>query len=371
MNFLRMFIGASPTDEVASIAFGKFFLSRSSLSPKGALECLFNDSSLTIKKTIKPFCYQLSVTRAYQEGEASSQSTDDEEEDDDVHSASKDFGSNDERLFYINQDLNAMLYTKSDGTRVISWRDINGDEGEMLEFVVDEDVRANEVTKFMHTLFKCLYEGKYGKLAAGVLEKELRDEFASNTPWEQQAVSSPISLLKGIDALSTNLGNVSLQDNPRGARPESDLSSVDTFKDASSIPYHILQTGVTLTGKRLYAFEAELRVYDNCTDQFCVLVPQDEFSIIKKGPKEYLMANTSPKTSVSVPISTAMSPFVREDALSFIFTHSVKDSEGISDYSLLLHFTSLKRLVDFEDAFFKVFNEVAGNQRIAQKGPEK
>ncbi|OVF08847.1 putative vacuolar import and degradation protein [Clavispora lusitaniae] len=164
MNFLKRFLRASPTDELASIPLGKLFLSRSPLSPKGELECLYNDACISIKETTTKYLFQLTVVRAYQEGESISQSSDDySDEDDGNEGLSEEFRSKDEKSFYLTQDLNARMYTKHDGTRVISWKDLHGDLGDKFEFFIDEDIRASDVDHFLFTLFRCMYEQKYQK----------------------------------------------------------------------------------------------------------------------------------------------------------------------------------------------------------------
>ncbi|EDK46484.1 conserved hypothetical protein [Lodderomyces elongisporus NRRL YB-4239] len=85
MNFLRKFIGTQTTDEVASIPSGKLFLTRSKNSPKGAIECLYNDAYASIKQTNTPFLYQLCITKVYQEGELEFRSPGFDGEDDDEY----------------------------------------------------------------------------------------------------------------------------------------------------------------------------------------------------------------------------------------------------------------------------------------------
>ena len=50
MNFIKKFIGTTTTDEVALIPSGKLYLTRSKQSPKGAIECLYNDAFASIKR---------------------------------------------------------------------------------------------------------------------------------------------------------------------------------------------------------------------------------------------------------------------------------------------------------------------------------
>lgn len=170
MNFLRKLLKASPTDELALIPLGKLFLSRSPLLPKGELECLYNDACISIKETTTAFLFQLTVVRAYQEGESISQSsTDYDDEDDENEGNLEDFRSNDEKVFFLTPELNARVYTKHDRTRAISWKDLQGDLGDRFEFLIDEEIRSSDVDHFLFTLFRCMYEQKYQKSSADIL----------------------------------------------------------------------------------------------------------------------------------------------------------------------------------------------------------
>lgn len=177
MNFLRKFIGATPIDEIALIPSGKLFLTRAPFLPKGALECLYNDALIKIKKTTREHYYQLSVIKASQEGELNLESADDENDEDSSEDSSEESGNGDEKVFSIDPSLKFNIYTKSDGSQAISWKDINGDIGDRFEFAIDEDVKYTEVDNFALSLYKCLYEHRYQKSAAGITDIDQLSEF--------------------------------------------------------------------------------------------------------------------------------------------------------------------------------------------------
>ena len=187
MNFLRKFIGTTTTDEVALIPSGKLFLTRSKQSPKGALECLYNDAYASIKQTTSPYYFQLCVTRVYQEGESEFSRFDDSEEEDDlddlIPTSDSKSQSKDEWVFSISEELKIYKLDKPDGTRAIAWKDLNGDLGDNFEFVIDEEVRNSEVESFMLTIYKCLYESKYHASALGINDMSQLKEFVYNPKW--------------------------------------------------------------------------------------------------------------------------------------------------------------------------------------------
>lgn len=151
MNFIKKFIGTTTTDEVALIPSGKLYLTRSKQSPKGAIECLYNDAFASIKKTTSPYYYQLCITKVYQEGEADFNRFDDSEEEYDGEELAPTNDtrrqSKDEWIFPIADELKIHVCEKEDGSRAIAWKDVNGDLGDKFEFVIDEEVR---VVKLKH-----------------------------------------------------------------------------------------------------------------------------------------------------------------------------------------------------------------------------
>lgn len=169
MNFLQKFIGSSTTDEIALLPSGRLFLVRSPESPKGALECLYNDAFGSIRLTTTPYYHKLSIIRVLQESELGHHELDESDDDelDERERASNDTNK-DEWTFPITEDLGFYTYTKPNGLRSIGWVDINGDIDDRFEFVVDADVKLLEVDNFVLTLFKCLYENKYQQLAANI-----------------------------------------------------------------------------------------------------------------------------------------------------------------------------------------------------------
>ena len=203
MNFIKKFIGTTSTDEVASIPSGKLFLTRSKQSPKGEIECLYNDAYAAIKQTTTPFFYQLCVTKVYQEGERefssnSNYSDDeyDEDEDDEIEAnasivlpnAKYDsrHSSKDEWVFPITEDLRFFRKdVASDGSsKAIAWKDLNGDLGDKFEFIVGDDVRNSDFESFMMTIYKCLYEQKYHESSIKINDSNLLKEFIHNPKLE-------------------------------------------------------------------------------------------------------------------------------------------------------------------------------------------
>ncbi|KAK7683941.1 hypothetical protein QCA50_012912 [Cerrena zonata] len=190
MNLLKKFIGSSATDEIALIPSGKLFLTRSPNSPKGELECLYNDAFASIRQTTTPFYYQLCIIKAYQEGELDGHGSagfDDLDNDDDYDDRHHDSATSneidgvshtkDEWSFQILEDLQIYQYNKPNGSRAIRWNDMSGDLGDKFEFVIDEEIKFNEIDGFVFSLYKCLYETKYQRSSLGIKSIDELSEF--------------------------------------------------------------------------------------------------------------------------------------------------------------------------------------------------
>lgn len=348
MNFLKKFIGASAVDEIALIPSGRLFLARSPLLPKGALECLYNDAYITIKQTTTQFLYQLVVIRAYQEGE--DEKPDEADEDDDSEGTALDLGINDERVFFLAEDLKVRAYTKDSGSRVIAWKDMNGDYGDLFEFVVDEEIRYHEVDHFMTSLHRCLYELKYQKPSVGVEDDQL-GEFVYDSKLvddEEPALSG----LKGLRNISYEYNSDEEEEEEEEAEEE-EVSDGHEFSDALNIPYHLFSS-VKTEGDEVYSGKAELRVFDADADTFVRIAEEISPKLLDvKGLGRCLVSNT-PKYCFCYQLSQELNPAFSFEHNVFIFNvYSLKDDSGLTSYSLMFKFADSQQLNEFQTKFFE------------------
>lgn len=369
MNFLRKFIGASAVDEVALIPSGKLFLARSPLLPKGALECLYNDAYITIKQTTTQFLYQLVVIRAYQEGEE--EKTDEADEDDDSEGTALDVGINDERVFFLADDLKVRVYTKDSGSRVIAWKDLNGDYGDLFEFVVDEDIKYNEVDHFMTSLHRCLYELKYQKPSVGVDDDMLAEFVYDPKSASEDDADLALRGLKDLRNISYEYGNAADEEEED---EEDEVASDDhEFADALNIPYHLFSPSLKVEGDDVYAGHAKLRVFDPDADSFVLIAERIHFKIINTKDTGFCLVSDTERYSFCFALSQELNPAFNFEHNVFIFNvYSLKgNSEQITAYSLMLKFTDFKQLDDFQSVFFKaMYSAVVENSKLLKESDD-
>lgn len=339
MNFVRKLIGATPTDTVAQIPQGKLFLTRLPRLPKGALECLYNDALISIKKTTTRHYYQLLVIRAYEEGEAALESAD-EDDGDKLDSDEDEFGNSDEKLFVLAPDLKTKVHTKHDGTKVISWKDLSGDIGDRFEFVVDEAVKNTEVNHFMLAVHRCLFELKYQRSANDVPDLEL-SEFVYDPSADSDNERAPFE--RSLQLLHRNY---------LGSHKEPIVLSLDSeddaddFKDATDLPVHLfLKEKCPISGQRLYEHEVELRYFDADNDVFALL-SKVHVSIMQQNG--YFLVLETPRYAFVAPFGQQMNPCFNYDNLACIFNLYEADTA----FSLLLRFEDFAEFHRFETTFF-------------------
>ncbi|RCK57521.1 Vacuolar import and degradation protein 27 [Candida viswanathii] len=367
MNFLRKFIGTTTTDEVALIPSGKLFLTRSKQSPKGALECLYNDAFASIKQTTSPYYFQLCITRVYQEGESEFSRFDDSDDDDDlddlIPASDSKSQSKDEWIFPITEELKIYKLDKPDGTRAIAWKDLNGDLGDNFEFVIEEEVRNSEVESFMLTIYKCLYEGKYHTSALGINDMSQLKEFVYNPKMELLTFED----LKEFDELEDSDEEDEEDEDADDEEDEDDKKDDDDDDDDETGAGAGLKgaTGsqnslVEPKGETKYSTSNfDLHLYDADSGSFVLQAskPDVELKLIDLGKWEYTLYIHGGNTRINGAISKNMNPTFNYEHLSFIFNYYTLEKDEIAAYSWLLKFPTFKDLAAFQSKFLALMYE--------------
>ncbi|KAI0774253.1 VID27 cytoplasmic protein [Fomes fomentarius] len=164
MNIFRSLLGKVWHDpnaaEVVKISEGQLFLVRSE-SVRGGRECIYNDAMATIRRVPSvEHTFQLVITRVFEDGDQ--ELLEDEEETDE------------ERAFLVCEELEFRTGTSSDNEPTFVWRDLQGDEDELYEFVA---AGTNEPTRafFETCMYRAMYERKYHKSADNTQDSDLQE----------------------------------------------------------------------------------------------------------------------------------------------------------------------------------------------------
>ncbi|ONH70756.1 Vacuolar import and degradation protein 27 [Pichia kudriavzevii] len=175
MNIVKRFLAKKQPvilDELIIIPSGQLYLVRSPSSPKSENECLYNDAALTIRNTIHQYNYELVLWKG---NESDSDSLNDEE--DENSEAQDEFFENESNVlksFVIDQNLKVCLFERY-GEKIISWKDMEGDFGDMFEYRINKSVPNDTIEQFMTCICKYEYEKKYEKSSEFVTAKELQE----------------------------------------------------------------------------------------------------------------------------------------------------------------------------------------------------
>lgn len=136
---------------------GQLYLVRP-LSPKGYSELIFKDATARIRRTGQDFQYQLVVQRVYEEGEA--ELADDEGEDEELNALAAE---RDEKTFLLDEALHFRFEDREGSEKVLAWKDLSGDVGDVYEFVCDPSTTSAQVEAFERIARQCQYERRYRK----------------------------------------------------------------------------------------------------------------------------------------------------------------------------------------------------------------
>lgn len=360
MNLLRKFLGSSPTGEVASIPSGKLFLTRSPLSPKGEFECLYNDAYASIRQTTTPFYYQLCITRVYQEGEDIAGDNYEDSDDDDGFNSSDSAKntslgghSKDEWSFAIMEDLQLRRYEKPDSSRVIAWKDINGDVDDMFEFVIDEDCKTQEIDSFMLALYKCVFELKYRISSENIKSMDQLAEF-----------------IKTLPVHSTDHGLSELKNHQITSNPDTESESESDGKEQVAPVAPAPKGNIIFTTSLV-----ELHLFDARDSKFKLQLPSSNVTldIIHGDGFKYYVSVSSRDSSKPITFDTiinkSMNPTFNYDYLSFIFNLNVMRDNVLCPFSWLVKFSTFNELLVFQNHFMRALWESV-NQALWNKVTE-
>lgn len=390
-------MGSSITDEIALIPSGKLFLTRSPNSPKGSLECLYNDAYASIKQTSRPFIYQLSVSKVYQEGEADGDGSngfgfDDSDEDDDDHhldtsnSMELSSKSKDEWNFLIVPDLHFEISESYDGSN-IKWIDLNGDYGDKFEFTIDEDVKLKDFIQFKTALFKCLYELKYHTSADNIEANDLKefekvqdpeltiDDFKNDLLGYHKHIND--SEINGVESKTPNYKTIPKpvlqQPQDSSTFVKSHTSSDSDFGQYDSKIATKFRDDIDINSDDII-FETpdiSLFLFNSITTKFD-LIDKVELKLINRTKWNYSLILIGKVVKFETRINSNMNPTFNFEFLSFVFNYFKLniDNKSLDANSFLIKFNNQEALMSFKNYFIKLMWQVTNKKNFDNENNE-
>jgi hypothetical protein len=323
---------------------GQLYLVRP-LSPKGYSELIFKDAAAQIRRTGQDFQYQLVVQRVYEEGEAELLA---EEEGEDAEIDAL-VAERDEKTFLLDEALHLRVEIREGSEKVIAWRDLSGDTGDVYEFVCDHIVPASQVEKFERIAKECQYERKYRKPHTTASNDDLAQFEFSHEPAIPPAspLHSP-TLARSIESVDAMFRSSQTAANTAQKRDQTPPPAPAKEEKPTSPPVSAKAPPALTT----YSTEtAELHFFDFPSGSFVLQDPSVKATVTEVGKWQYwLQIEGDEKAWLGIPIIADINPVFNFEFLSFIFNQFTPEG---SAYSWLLRFKDQAQLERFQEGLLR------------------
>lgn len=329
---------------------GQLYLVRP-LSPKGYSELIFKDAAARIRKTAQDFHYQLVVQRVYEEGEAELLE-DEEDEDGEIDALANE---RDEKTFLLDEALHFRVENREGSEKVLAWRDLSGDAGDVYEFVCDPNTQSSIVEQFEFIARQCQYERKYRKPNTTASDEDLQQfEF------EEQAIppASPLhspSLARSVGS-SDSMHQGKHTPNTGAKRDKLVQQDLDATPSKQGRPQNPPKALEAPEARELLAVEnAELHFFDFPSGAFVLQEAAVTATVSEVGNWKYwLQVATPDREWLGIPVNADINPVFNFEFLSFIFNQFAEDG---SAYSWLLRFKDQPTLERFQEGLLRALWE--------------
>ncbi|GAV53161.1 hypothetical protein ZYGR_0AI04430 [Zygosaccharomyces rouxii] len=348
MNIIRKFMDSGSKQEVVMIPSGQFDLLRSGRSPKAALECIYNDSTLSVRKTGQ-YSYELVVCKVADDTEVSTGDGNEEYSDDSVSATSAQSKKDDEWTFKLEY-LGFYKKWNDQGDLTFIWNNTIGDEeDEMVQFVVSPDVSLKDVAQFTKTVYRCEYETRYKRSGVSANKKEI-DAIAA----ESEALAR-----EQCDDLSERLQNLKVegpQPAPASAAEDEEEVEEEDFEDAREVQAPLAARKLKRNppkaipkGKQLILLKASVLVFDPIEEKFMLQEQDVDVIVIETGDYEFWLAVQGEPTKLGTDLSPNINPTFDFVESGFIFNYTFNQIT----LSFMLKFSDVEACTQFQGCISK------------------
>lgn len=359
-NVGKLIFGDTSKEQIIQLPQGQLYLVRP-LSPKGYSELIFKDAAATIRRTGQEFNYQLVVQRVYEEGEEDLLE-DEEGEDADIAALSSE---RDEKVFLLDEALHFRSEIREGGEKVLAWKDLSGDIGDVYEFVCDVSIAAAQVKAFEAAAVNCQYERKYRKNASTATPEDLKQfsfeeqPIPTASPTQSPTILSPVSTMTSISG-TRNTANSALRRDKSPSRQPRGIQEPTREKRTVAPPV----AGHPEAKEILAKETAELHLFDFPSGSFELQDPEVTATVSEIGDWKYwLQISSKSKDWLGQEVIADINPVFNFEFLSFIFNAYTETNEA---YSWLLRFKDQETMVRFQEglmqALWEQLNEIKWNK---------
>ncbi len=331
---------------------GQLYLVRP-LSPKGYSELIFKDASARIRRTAQDFQYQLVVQRVYEEGEAELLA--DEEGEGAEADADILAGERDEKTFLLDEALHFRVENREGIERVLAWRDLSGDAGDVYEFVCEPSISPAQVDEFERIARQCQYERKYRKPHTTASDEDLQQFEFDEQPIPQASPLHSPTLARSIESSdSMVLGKPAANTAAKREKVnEAYTTPTKKGKDKDMKPPAVAEHPEAR--EMLAAEVAELHFFDFPSGAFVLQDESVTATVTETGDWQYwLQVKSGDRDWLGIPVVADINPVFNFEFLSFIFNQFSDDG---SAYSWLLRFKDQATLERFQEGLLQALWE--------------
>ncbi|KAL6400703.1 hypothetical protein AUP68_16418 [Ilyonectria robusta] len=355
-NVGKLIFGSSTQEALIELPQGQLYLVRP-LSPKGYSELIFKDSAIRIRRTNQDFQYQLVVQRVFEEGEAELLA---EEEGDDAEIDAL-ASERDEKTFLLDEALHFRVEIRHDGDKVLAWKDLSGDTGDIYQFVCDPSVSSAQVQQFVRVAQECQYERKYRMPHTTASAHDLQQfEFQEEDPIPPASpIHSPI-LSRSIESVDDMLSKKSKANSAAKREPvtipEQEIEVPELAGPDAESPPEAIEIYAAVT--------AELHLFDPEPGHFVMVDDTIIATVSEVGKWEYwLQIESTEKAWLGTPVVADFNPVFDFEYLSFVFNHFSSDGTA---RSWLLRFKDQPTLEKFQQAIMQAIWEKLNETKWAK-----
>lgn len=370
-NVGKLIFGSNSQESMIELPQGQLYLVRP-LSPKGYSELIFKDATARIRRTAQDFQYQLVIQRVYEEGEAELLA-DEEGEDAEIDALAAE---RDEKTFLLDEALHFRVESRAGSERILAWKDLSGDVGDLYEFVCDASVQPAQVEEFERIAKQCQYERKYRKPHTTASEADLRQfDFDDEQPIPQASPIHSPTVARTFDHPDEmfSIKNTANTTAKRDATPQkpapntaatmaADKDDVETTpaeekavkpptKDAAPPAVPAQPEPLEILTMEL----GELHFFDFPSGSFVLKDPSVTAQVSDIGSWQYwLHVASRDQEWLGIPVIADINPVFNFEFLSFIFNQFTEDG---SAYSWLIRFKDQATLERFQEGLMRALWE--------------
>ncbi|KAK2744011.1 hypothetical protein FQN57_004464 [Myotisia sp. PD_48] len=321
-NVNKFLFGDTAKESIIELPQGQLYIVRP-LSPKGYSELIFKDAAASIRRTGQEFNYQLVIQRAYEEGEEELEAEEDEGGDIDGLGVDKD-----EKVFLLDERLHLRSEIREGGDKVLAWRDLSGDHGDLYEFVCDTTIPPEKVATFELAAVECQYERKYRRSAQEATDADLQEfSFEEENPIPNASPTATIMSPTSRESATAMAKEVI----------SSKSNQLTTATQANELQTLAPEAIAQPAAREILASEtAELHLFDFNSGTFILQDSLVMATVSEIGNWKYwLQISGEDREWLGQLVVGDINPVFNFEYLSFIFNHFTEDGAA---YSWLLRF---------------------------------